>query len=295
MFPVIVLFSDPEHGLPLSGKVQAKLLSSHLTPIVPGLRLKEHEHAHWEMTFIIDGEMFSYCDGKTIHCTEESCNVFIMPPGVLHAREFGREKMNCNLTLTFLLDRDISDDAFSERCREMGYTFETTGFLRTLLEALRRECRVHQNNGVLPSMIQTFLLVFIREFFGIEAKKEDGEKNHLWRYGENSSRAEDIFYFLSNQIGKPDLMRRLCEKFHFSLRQLNRIFSAKYGVSLKEAQDNLRLKEACQLLMTTPLSNSDIARMLGFANPAGFYTFFQRKTGMTPGDYRRKQQSTGEV
>ena len=287
MYPVIVLFSDPEHELPLDGTVQVKVLSSHLTPIVPGLKLREHEHSHWEISFIIEGEMFSFCDDVTVHCTEESDNIFVMPPGVLHSREFGREKMNCNLTLTFLLDKDISDDVF-ELCRKRKFSFVPKGFLGTLLKQLKLECREHKDNGVLPALIQTFLLCFVRDFFNIMPNRKEEKENHLWKYADKSSKAEDIFYFLGDGIGRPDLMRHLEENFHLSLRQLNRIFSEKYGISLKEAQDNLRLNEACQLLVSTTLDNADISRMLGFANPAGFYTFFRRKMSMTPGEYRSR-------
>lgn len=51
-----------------------------------------------------------------------------------------------------------------------------------------------------------------------------------------------------------------------------------------------RVLEARRFLGGTDLTVSQVARELGFADPAYFCRFFRRETGTTPGDYRR---STG--
>ena len=286
MYPTIVLLSDPERELPLGGEGHAKLLSCHLTPIVPGLEINEHEHSHWELSFAVEGMMNSFCDGEKICCREDSDTIFIMPPGVMHSRKFGDEKMNCNLSVSFLLSRSRSESGWEEICRKKHYLCEAKGFLRELLYQLRKEVLSYPQNGLLPFLIQSFLLFFIRDFFGLQ--QEVAAKNcNMWKFEPDCSRAEDIYYFLVDHVSRPGVMNDLMERFGLSLRQLNRIFSAHYGTSLKRAYDQLRLKEACVMLNTSTLDNREIAALLGFTETTGFYVFFKRNMGCTPGEYRR--------
>jgi len=49
------------------------------------------------------------------------------------------------------------------------------------------------------------------------------------------------------------------------------------------------LQEAKRLLLFTTASASEICYELGFKDPAYFNRFFSRQTGLSPGDYRRRE------
>jgi len=55
--------------------------------------------------------------------------------------------------------------------------------------------------------------------------------------------------------------------------------------------DETRCAEARRLLRETTLPMQDVARRLGYYDPAGFFRAFKRWTGMTPGDFRRQEPS----
>ncbi len=56
------------------------------------------------------------------------------------------------------------------------------------------------------------------------------------------------------------------------------------GQLIREAE----IREAKRLLAATGLTVSQVAREVGFADPAYFCRFFRRETGLSPGDFRRQ-------
>ncbi len=66
---------------------------------------------------------------------------------------------------------------------------------------------------------------------------------------------------------------------------------AEQGTSYRAVLDIIRSELAQDYVRDTTLSFTDIADLLGFANPSAFHRAFQRWFGVTPGDYRK---STGE-
>jgi len=53
----------------------------------------------------------------------------------------------------------------------------------------------------------------------------------------------------------------------------------------------LRIGEACRLLVETHLSVGEIAAATGFTDPLYFYRRFRIETGATATDYRKNHQS----
>jgi len=76
-----------------------------------------------------------------------------------------------------------------------------------------------------------------------------------------------------------------------SPKHLCRLFKQRYGVSPIAYQQHLRIESAKALLLSTRLSGKEIAAHVGFSNVYYFYRVFRKAVGVTPGDYRRSQQS----
>jgi transcriptional regulator GlxA family with amidase domain len=70
-------------------------------------------------------------------------------------------------------------------------------------------------------------------------------------------------------------------------RSLKRRFRAATGTTPISCLQNLRIEEAKRLLETETTSFEDIAREVGYDNPAFFRRVFRSRTGLTPGQYRR--------
>lgn len=74
----------------------------------------------------------------------------------------------------------------------------------------------------------------------------------------------------------------------YSESRLSHLFSAHLGQSVAEHVRSLRLAHARMLLETTDLTVAEIARQVGYGDPAHFTRAFIRFQQASPSDYRRK-------
>jgi len=88
-------------------------------------------------------------------------------------------------------------------------------------------------------------------------------------------------------LADPITLAALAEAANVSVRRLHEQFSAELSTSPMEYLRILRLERAETLLRATPLSSSEIAAHCGFYDHAHFCRLFKRRTGVTPGQFRR--------
>ncbi len=67
---------------------------------------------------------------------------------------------------------------------------------------------------------------------------------------------------------------------------LSKQFHNKKGMNLREYINHIRIDEAKRLLLTTNLSVSEVAGMVGYDNISYFSTVFRKRTGISPMDWR---------
>jgi AraC family transcriptional regulator len=83
--------------------------------------------------------------------------------------------------------------------------------------------------------------------------------------------------------------QQLSQRLHQRFAHLSDVFSALEGISLEQFVMRQRVEAARQLLETSPLTVSRIARQLGYSSLGHLSRQFQRETGTTPSSYRRDQ------
>lgn len=72
-----------------------------------------------------------------------------------------------------------------------------------------------------------------------------------------------------------------------------KLFKSITGESFHASLNRHRIRTACGLLSETNMSVSAIAQEVGFGEPKTFCRIFRAELGMTPGEYRRLQISSG--
>jgi transcriptional regulator GlxA family with amidase domain len=75
-----------------------------------------------------------------------------------------------------------------------------------------------------------------------------------------------------------------------SLRNFARVFRREAGTTPGQYIERTRIARARELLETTDLTISQIARRCGFAAPETFFRSFGRTLGLTPTEYRHRFQ-----
>ncbi|MEO6470325.1 MAG: helix-turn-helix transcriptional regulator [Aeromicrobium sp.] len=75
----------------------------------------------------------------------------------------------------------------------------------------------------------------------------------------------------------------------YSARTLNRLARSHTGLTAKQLIDERVVLEARRLLSHSDAPIADVAAQLGFDDPSNFSSYFQRRTGSTPGEFRNGQ------
>lgn len=86
----------------------------------------------------------------------------------------------------------------------------------------------------------------------------------------------------------------LADRLHLSLRTLRRRLAAE-GSGYQALLDAARARDAQTLLAQPELEIRQIARLLGYEDPANFTRAFRARTGMTPSAFRAERQDPGSA
>lgn len=108
--------------------------------------------------------------------------------------------------------------------------------------------------------------------------KDSGGQRHFIRRVE-----EYIVENISNDIS----LNNVAEAMNISPNYLSRIFREETGESFSGFVQDKKLERAAELLLTTKLSVSEIAKQSGYANEAYFSKLFKSRYSTTPGQYRK--------
>jgi transcriptional regulator GlxA family with amidase domain len=86
----------------------------------------------------------------------------------------------------------------------------------------------------------------------------------------------------ARDIGLDELARRIAS----SRRQLQRAYADVGDTTFREHLTAVRMERAADLLLRTPLTVRDVARRVGYRQPAQFAKAFRRHHGAAPSEYR---------
>lgn len=100
-----------------------------------------------------------------------------------------------------------------------------------------------------------------------------------------------IVQWIETHYGETLTLDTLAELFHGSVYHLHRTFKRIKGITLAEYVQQTRISKAMHYLSSTDQTVMDIAVSIGIPNAAHFATLFQKKTGLTPTDYRQRTKA----
>jgi len=93
--------------------------------------------------------------------------------------------------------------------------------------------------------------------------------------------------WLGDRFREIDASGQVVELSNIPERTLKRRFKAATGSTLIEYLQNLRIEEAKRLLESSENPVDDISAEIGYGDASFFRRLFKRRTGLTPGQYRR--------
>ncbi|WP_338044948.1 helix-turn-helix domain-containing protein [Paenibacillus lignilyticus] len=101
--------------------------------------------------------------------------------------------------------------------------------------------------------------------------------------------AEMITYMEEHLLQKVTL-KEAAAKLHFTPNYLGYLFKEETGVTFSDFLNEIRIKKARAMLDNPKLKVYEIAESVGYKNVIYFNRMFKQATGMTPGEYRKKNK-----
>ncbi|MEF2244014.1 MULTISPECIES: helix-turn-helix domain-containing protein [unclassified Paenibacillus] len=89
-------------------------------------------------------------------------------------------------------------------------------------------------------------------------------------------------------------IQQMADDFHVSTSYLSRYYKEKTGSTLSELVNQIRIDEAKKMLREKDCPVKDIIQQVGYADPSSFTRKFKALVGLTPGEYRRLNSSSGD-
>ncbi|MBN9176530.1 MAG: helix-turn-helix transcriptional regulator [Microbacterium sp.] len=98
---------------------------------------------------------------------------------------------------------------------------------------------------------------------------------------------ELMMTFIRHHVAEPLTVARVAESARCSPATAQRLFTRHTGESMQAWIRQLRLREAATLLRTTGLRVSEVAQLVGYADPLYFSRAFRRAFGVAPSEFAR--------
>ncbi|WP_309275228.1 response regulator [Paenibacillus sp.] len=129
----------------------------------------------------------------------------------------------------------------------------------------------------------------------VDIEKTNAQEEALYERGRMQQ--EDMKSFVIDQIHRYILehlsgdlsLTAIAEEVHFNPSYLSRYYKQATGHNLLEYIQTKRLEGATHLMRETNLKLNEIAARVGFETHSYFTTFFKKKMGVSPQEYRNKQ------
>jgi YesN/AraC family two-component response regulator len=100
---------------------------------------------------------------------------------------------------------------------------------------------------------------------------------------------QGIIEFIENNYMNDSLSVSVtAEKFGYSTTFLVRLFNNFFGMGVLDYIQKVRIKKACEIILSDNYNMADIAEKVGYTNITTFNRTFKKVMGVTPGIYRNK-------
>ena len=236
---------------------------------------RAHEHAFFEIHFVLDGIITYACGTDTF--TVSGGEALFIPPHTKHRYTPSNEALK--ITLAFSAD----DDAL-ELLQLKRRTVTRVDYSDKIAQCLNFMLRHSEISDLFTSQLIVGRALEIVYSF-LYALKIKIPKNS------NDSRDPRFFMakaYIENNADKLLTCNDVAKECCLSTKQLTRIFTAETGQSLADYITASKLKHAKRLLIDTQHSVKAIGFLLGFENESSFVSFFRRHHGTPPGAFRRE-------
>lgn len=244
--------------------------------------VNQHWHDYYQMIFVRRGKGAVVIDGSFYPIGENE--IIIVCPNEPHAFSVSSETME-TFEVKFTLQEprlDILRDLPKAVCPD------TDGAIKRALKQIEAESDAlgpYSMDVIALELCKIFLL--IRR--GLSPMAEQAKSRKVRDDGEiTDAFFESVTAYIDENIDRQFTVRDISEHFYTEYTYFSRLFSAKYGMRLKQYINHKRLALAKELITGTNLSMTEISAKCGFENLHRMERSFKKEEGISPSDFRSR-------
>lgn len=252
-----------------------------------------HGHDHWEVSRLTRGgaDFSVHVDGGNVEFEHGPDRFLLIPPRIAHRWKATRTPILLN---SWQVRLEPEDDVGERLLRSLTEVAVRNSFMVPAapfqIEAEDLLWNLASRN-LPPSLFAPMASGVARIVIGGVLAAVDPWPRELCEREQNQTNASEqlagkIRDFLEANLHNAITMVDLESHFHYSSRQMNRIFQSHFRCSMSQFLRERRFDLATRWLATTNRSVKDIAFSLGFGTVSHFCRYFRRLKSLSPTEYR---------
>lgn len=255
--------------------VWLKLVKNHTNEYVITPRV--HYHNFFELHFVLRGTVTYRIEDQTM--TVRANQYAVIAPGQKHSVVGFSDDF-----VKLSVGASCAGDAINRLlARHGGKKAAMNAAMKETIRFMERQCA--ENNFYTPQLIKNRVFELMCLIAGACKSEHDAAAQNREADG-RLTLAKQLIASHSGTFIKAADVAAAC---HISEKQLGRIFKKYEGKTLLSYIHDAKIAQAQKLLSEGDDSLKKISEALGFSSEYYFNLFFKKKTGMTPGDYRKAQ------
>ncbi len=132
-------------------------------------------------------------------------------------------------------------------------------------------------------VLRSYLTIVVSKIFRLASTKQATARRDAVR---------QAIDYMHAHFHKPLRLDEIAEQAMLSPAYFSAVFREETGVTVTDFLHDIRLQEACRMLNDDAGNIRDIIAAVGYSDAKSFYKIFRRRTGMTPGEYRKRQSGS---
>lgn len=257
-----------------------------VTNITPPRSNLTHRSQLFEFCCVLDGNVLLQVEQNILHLAKGQ--VFLLPAGTLHAELTGHDCVGTICWFVCFSDRvwvniSATDEAGNSHLlhgqRVPIEPITVTLLLKDIITELGSD--QYGAAALTKCLVLQTLLTLIRQLQAAEHKLTTQQ----WR----ESVVKEVLAHLRNNPGGTLDMNDLADRCAMSVNHLNSIFKAITGKTVYAYCSDLRIEQAKQLLVSSPIKLRELSEQLGYYDQYHFCKAFKKATGKSPSAYRAEK------
>ena len=259
--------------------------------------IKRHDHGYYELMYVFSGEVRHTFDDEEL--TMHEGDLLLMAPGEFHTVEPCDEEA---IAVNYICEKAFMETELStliSACAPVYSLLTGMSEKKHMLLASRGDANARSVGDMLVSefldpdvtslnLIKCYLAALINALYRVYGAndghvytKAEGEKGDI----------SYIFSYIQNHFSTVSLAE-LARVFGYDNYYLSKVIRKQLGATFIELKHYFCIEEAKRLLTSTDLTVREVSEQVGFNNMSYFYKIFTGSCGMTPAEYRIKEDTS---